>query len=113
MVNEHGQDAPLGPFQEIWEAWEEVRSDIVEKDIYHFQKAVEIQFVEINEHLDREDKDAAAREAVDIISIALNTLRMLGYSPHEIAEIAKMRARRRMSGQTRSILDKYEKLHGI
>ena len=112
-MSEYGPDAPLGPFQDIWDAWEEVRSDIAEKPLSHFRRAIEIQFDELDGHLARTDRDAAAREVVDMISIALNTMRWLGYDPAEIAAIAKMRASQRMRGQARSILDKYEDRYGI
>lgn len=112
-MNESEPDAPLGPFQDIWEAWEEVRSDIAGKPLSHFRRAIEIQFDEIDEHLAGENRDAAAREVIDVISIALNTMRWLDYSPTEIAETAKMRAQQRMKGQARSILDKYEDKYGI
>lgn len=106
-------DARLGPFQDIWDAWEEVRSDIAGKPLSHFRRAIEIQFDELDGHLARADRDAAAREIIDMISIALNTMRWLDYGPAEIAEIAETRARQRMRGQARSILDKYEDQYGI
>lgn len=113
LVNEQQPDGPLGPFQGIWEAWEEVRPDIAAKPLSHFRRAIEIQFDELDQHLARADRDAAAREVIDMISIALNTMRWLDYNPVEIAEIAKARAQQRMKGQTRSILDKYEDRYGI
>lgn len=112
-MKERGPDAPLGPFQDIWDAWEEVRSDIAGKPLSHFRRAIEIQFDELDQHLARENRDAAAREVIDMISIALNTMRWLGYGPSEIAEIARIRARQRMRGQAQSILDKYEDRYGI
>ncbi len=112
-VNEHAADAPLGPFQDIWDAWEEVRPEIAAKPLHHFRRAIEIQFDELEGHLARENRDAAAREVIDMISIALNAMRWLDYDPAEIAEIARMRARQRMKDQARSILDKYENQYGI
>jgi len=106
-------DVPLGPFQEIWEAWEEVKVEISGKPLTHFRRAAEIQFDEIDRHLAEDNKAAAAREAIDLISVALTTLRRLGYEPAEIAEIARMRARQRMRGQTQAILAKYEQQYGI
>jgi hypothetical protein len=103
----------LGPFQDFWEAWNEVGDQIRSKPFYHFRRAVEIQFEEMEEHRRDGDTLAAAREAVDVISIALNTLRRLGYQPAEIAEIARDRAEQRMRGKTKEILEKYQKQHGI
>jgi hypothetical protein len=105
--------APLGPFQEIWEAWEEAAAEITGKPLSHFRRATEIQFDEIQRHLAESNRDAAAREAIDLISVALNTLRQLGYQPDEIAEIARMRARQRMKGQAHAILAKYQQQYGI
>lgn len=112
-MKENGPDGPLGPFQDIWDAWEEVRSDISGKPVSHFRRAIEIQFDELDQHLGRANRDAAAWEVIDMISIALNMMRWLGYGPSEVAEIARTRARQRMRGQTRSILDKYEDRYGI
>ncbi|RSM57833.1 hypothetical protein DMH03_26135 [Amycolatopsis sp. WAC 01376] len=103
----------LGPFQDFWNAWNEVHEEIREKDFEHFPRAVQIQFEEMREHLDNDDARAAAREATDVISIALNTMRWLGYGPAEIAEIARDRARERMLGQTPSILGKYQREYDI
>ena len=107
------QTAPLGPFQEIWEAWEEAREEIAGKPLSHFRRAADIQFDELECHLAHGNLDAAAREAVDLISVALNTLRWLDFRPDEIAETARMRARYRMSGQAQAILAKYQQQYGI
>ncbi|ALO11333.1 hypothetical protein AQF52_5739 [Streptomyces venezuelae] len=48
-----------------------------------------------------------------MVSIALNNLRNLGFTPREIAEIAQDRADRRMKGQAKEILEKYRKTYGI
>ncbi|MER5214936.1 hypothetical protein ABT063_31405 [Streptomyces sp. NPDC002838] len=106
-------DEELGPFQDIWDAWEEAHEEITRKPLSHFRKATEIQFDEMEEHLAMKDRDAAGREAADIISIALNTLRWLGYTPSQVAEIARSRAENRMKGQALAILDKYEGRYGI
>ncbi|ELP68708.1 hypothetical protein ACKI1I_33310 [Streptomyces turgidiscabies] len=103
----------LGPFQGVWDAWVEVQEQIERKPISHFEQAVQIQFSELREHLEAGDREAAAREMVDVVSIALNTLRKLGFSPTEIAEIAQNRAKDRMLGQAEKILDKYESVHQI
>ncbi|GAB3726629.1 hypothetical protein GCM10027598_45700 [Amycolatopsis oliviviridis] len=103
----------LGPFQGFWNAWDEVHAEICGKAFEHFPRAAEIQFREMREHLDNGDTLAAAREATDVISVALNTLRWLGYGPAEAARIASDRARERMLGQTSSILDKYQSEHDI
>lgn len=103
----------LGPFQAFWEAWDEVGDEIRDKPFGHFPRAVEIQFEDMREHLDNADRSAAAREAADVISIALNTLRWLGYGPEEIAQIARDRAAVRMRGQTSAILEKYQNVYGI
>lgn len=103
----------LGPFQDIWDAWEEVEEEITRKPLSHFARATEIQFEELKDHLDANDQDAAAREATDIISIALNLMRWLGLTPEEIGAVVRDRAERRMKGQTSAILEKYQKQHGI
>jgi hypothetical protein len=103
----------LGPFQEMWEAWNDAREAIVLKPISHFRRAVELQFDELEEHRNAGNRDAAIREATDIVSIALNLMRRLGCEPTEIAEVAKARAEKRMKGQALAILEKYERLYGI
>ncbi len=103
----------LGPFQGVWDAWIEVQEQIEHKPISHFERAVQIQFEELKDHLAEDDREAAAREMVDVISIALNALRKLGFSPKEVAEIARSRAENRMTGQAQKILDKYETVHQI
>lgn len=103
----------LGPFQGIWDAWIEVEEQIERKPISHFERAVQIQFSELREHLAAGDRESAAREMVDVMSIALNTLRKLGFSPKEIAETAHRRAENRMVGQAQTILEKYEAVYQI
>ncbi|MEV6513894.1 hypothetical protein [Streptomyces sp. NPDC051642] len=103
----------LGPLQGIWDAWDEVHEQLERKPISHFEQAVQIQFDELRDHLAADDRDAAAREMVDVISIALNALRKLGFSPKEIADISRSRAENRMMGQAQKILDKYERVHRI
>ncbi|TWP54259.1 hypothetical protein FKR81_01505 [Lentzea tibetensis] len=104
---------PLGPFQPIWDAWDEVDGEMKRKPLTHFREAVRIQFDELDAHLANGKRDAAAREVVDVISIALNCLRNLGYQPDEIADIARARAENRMRGQAAEILDSYQKRYGI
>ncbi|MFE7276911.1 hypothetical protein [Streptomyces sp. NPDC057623] len=103
----------LGPFQGIWDAWIEVQEEMARKPISHFERAVQIQFDELRAHLAEGDREAAAREMVDVISVALNALRKLGYTPEEISEIAQGRAEQRMKGRAQEILDKYEMVHHI
>jgi hypothetical protein len=105
--------AQLGPFQDIWEAWEEAHDQIVHKPLAHFRRAADIQFAELETHLAVGDREAAAREVTDIISIALNVMRWLGYTPEEIGDIARSRAERRMKGQALDILDKYQRIYHI
>jgi hypothetical protein len=112
-MSENMTDAPLGPFQDIWDAWEEANSEITQKPISHFRRATEIQFDELEEHLASDDYDHAAREVIDVISVALNTMRKLGYNPEQIRDIARMRAERRMKGQALAILNKYREQYGI
>ncbi len=103
----------LGPFQSMWDAWDEADDEIARKPLSHFRRAVDIQFDELEEHLARGDEQAAAREAADVMSIALNLMRRLGHRPEEIAEIVRSRAEHRMKGQALAILDKYERVYGI
>ncbi|WP_125728182.1 hypothetical protein [Kibdelosporangium aridum] len=100
----------LGAFQDIWDAWDESDADIKAKPLRHFETAVDEQFVELRRHLHANEPDRAANEAVDIISIALNLLRNLGHGPEDVATLVTARAQNRMRGQTRAILDKYDRL---
>ncbi|MDV5148675.1 hypothetical protein R1T08_32070 [Streptomyces sp. SBC-4] len=104
---------PLGPFQGIWDAWIEVEQEIARKPLSHFERATQIQFEELKEHLSQGNREAAARELIDVVSIALNNLRNLGFTPQEIAEMAQDRADRRMKGQAKEILEKYRNTYGI
>jgi hypothetical protein len=104
---------PLGPFQDIWKAWDEARDEICGKGVGHFERAVMIQFEELKEHLAEGKREKAAREAIDVISIALNLLRNMEYEPEEIATLAKARAHDRMQGKAREILQKYSNLYDI
>lgn len=103
----------LGPFQGMWEAWNEAHDEITRKPLSHFRRAADIQFDELEGHLGVGDREAAAREVADIISVALNTMRWLGHTPEEVAEIARSRAEHRMNGQASAILDKYKDQYGI
>ncbi|MFH8726805.1 hypothetical protein [Streptomyces termitum] len=103
----------LGPFQGIWDAWIEAEQEIAQKPLEHFERATQIQFDELKEHLSEGNREAAARELIDVVSIALNNLRNLGFTPQEIAELARDRADRRMRGQAKEILEKYSRTYGI
>lgn len=105
--------ATLGSLQEIWEAWNEAHEEIKQKPLSHFRKATDIQFDELEGHLAAGDRDAAAREIVDVMSIALNTLRWLEYEPAEVGDLIRDRAELRMKGQARQILKKYRHQYGI
>jgi hypothetical protein len=106
-------DEELGPFQEIWDAWDEAHGRVRNKPLPHYQRALEIQFEELEGHLRADDHDRASREAIDIISVALNLLRWLGHQPPEINDLARSRADQRMKGQAHQILDKYQRIYGI
>ncbi|MFJ1758719.1 hypothetical protein ACIOD2_00280 [Amycolatopsis sp. NPDC088138] len=103
----------LGPFQAMWRAWDEVDDELKAKPLAHFERSVAIQFEELRDHLAAGDREAAVREAVDVVSIGLNCLRWLGLDPAQVAEAAQSRTTNRMQGRAREILDKYERLHGI
>jgi cytochrome P450 len=110
---------PLGPFQDLWNAWDEADTELRRTQLPHFSHAVVVQYEELTEHLARRDRAtaenrrAAAREMIDVISVALNTLRWLDYDPEEIAQLTRERARDRMAGQTLAILEKYDRLAGL
>jgi hypothetical protein len=101
--------AQLGPFQHFWDVWDDADVQIKNKPLSHFRRTLETQFEELVDHLTAPcpDREAAAQEATDIISVALNLMRRLGYEPWEIAEIARRRAEKRMSGRTSDILEQY------
>jgi hypothetical protein len=99
--------SPLGAFRHLWDAWNAAHEVMVEKDLTHFTYAWQRQVEELTAHDHAGKNVAAAQEAVDIISIALNYLRRLGYTPSEIAELTRDRAAKRMDGQTTEILKKY------
>ena len=103
----------LGPFQNLWDAWEEAREELLSKPLSYFREATDIHFDELAQYLDKGEHGAAVGKATDIIGVALNLMRKLGYTPAEISQIARARAIQRMKGQTPQILDKYEQQYGI
>jgi hypothetical protein len=98
----------LGPFQKLWEAWDEADVEIRNQPLEHFELVIGHQLVEFKQHRDEGNNTAAAQEAVDIISAALNLMRWMELKPNEIADIAQSRAEDRMRGKTFEILKKYE-----
>jgi hypothetical protein len=96
-----------GPLQVLWEVWDPEHEVMREKKLDHFVAAYERQITEFTNHHQAGDYDRAANEAVDMMSISLNYMRMLGYSPSEIAQTVRDRAKLRMEGQTKEILRNY------
>ncbi|WP_370943015.1 hypothetical protein AB5J62_28605 [Amycolatopsis sp. cg5] len=103
----------LGPFQPLWTAWNQADKEVKAKPIEHFEVATTVQFKELRTHLGNKNDKAAANEVIDVISIALNLMRNLGYTPEEVAEIARERAELRMHDKTLGILDKYWQEYGV
>lgn len=103
----------LGPAQSIWDAWDQAQAEIKAKPLSHFEFAVRKQFEEIETHLKDGNRQKAANEAVDIISIALNVLRWLDYEPEEVERTIRSRAENRMRGQALAILDSYQRRYGV
>src|SRR5688572_22034695 len=90
----------LGPFQKLWEAWDEADVEIRNQPLEHFELVIGHQLVEFKHHRDNGNHTAAAQEVVDIISAALNLMRWMELKPGEIADLAMSRAERRMRGKT-------------
>ena len=106
--------AVLGPLQAMWDAWTSVQSQVKWKDFAQFAGTMDIQFEEALTHQTNGERDRAANEIVDCISVALNALRWLGYTqPEEVAELLRLRAITRYEGQTQAILSKYQKQYGL
>jgi hypothetical protein len=82
---------PLGPFQGLWQAWDETPDVKLEKDIGHLRHALEVQVDELEAQLYAGNSHAAAAEALGCVSAVLNLLCRMGYTPHQIAEIARHR----------------------
>ena len=98
---------PLGPFQEIWDAWGEVDKEVKAHSVADFRQIIEVQIDEMAEHLANGDRKRAAYEVVDIISVALTMMRWLDLRPTEIATLAEQRAHDRMKGQVVEIMRRY------
>ncbi|MBL7498889.1 hypothetical protein I6A84_41000 [Frankia sp. CNm7] len=103
----------LGPFQPLWDAWEESHREITEKPLSHFRRVLEIQFDEMEAHLASDNRKGAEYEVIDLISVALNLMRWLGNDPASIGELARSRAENRMRNRTAAILDKYQSRYGV
>jgi hypothetical protein len=97
----------LGPFRDLWEVWNPAHDQMVAKEVEHFRDAYAAQLSELVTHFEAGETRRAANEAVDMISISLNFMRRLGYTPTQVVEIVRDRAKRRMAGQTEEILRKY------
>ncbi|MBP2320146.1 hypothetical protein JOF56_000531 [Kibdelosporangium banguiense] len=104
----HFDDADLGgPLQVLWQVWNPEHEVMRQKELDHFAHAYERQIKELSNHHLAGEYDRAANEAVDMMSISLNYMRMLGYSPSKIAQTITDRAKLRMEGQTKEILRNY------
>jgi hypothetical protein len=103
VANESG----LGALQDLWDAWDPAHQEMLTKEPEHFYVAWQVQIDELQHHLREENKHAALKEMVDIISISLNFMRNMGCSPADVAELVRERADKRMKGQTAEILKKY------
>lgn len=102
---------PLGPWQAGFDAWrDECRMEL---DPDHFQTTLLVQILEVRESLAAGDREHAAKEVNDIISVALNWSRWLGLSAEEIAAVAEARGGQRYEGQTKDILIRYCEKYGI
>lgn len=100
----------LGPFQYFWDVWEYADEAVKGKDFAHFPGVTAVQFVELAEHLADGNRLAAAREATDVISIALNALRWLGLRPADVAQLVDERARElAQPGQVHALLERYDR----
>ena len=99
----------LGPFVATWLAWDKTWDVWKDYDEGHFAHAVYHQLLELTEIPDAHKP----KELVDIISIVLNWMRVIGMTPEDIAQTVMDRARTRYS-DTQEILDKYNVLreHG-
>ncbi|OHV50445.1 hypothetical protein BCD48_10570 [Pseudofrankia sp. BMG5.36] len=74
---------------------------------------MDIQFDEIEAHLESSNRRGAECEVIDMISVAINLMRWLGNGPEGIGELARSRAEHRMKNRTASILEKYQSLYGV
>jgi hypothetical protein len=82
---------PLGPFQDLWQVWTESPDVKLEQDIGHLRRALEVQVDELEAQLYAGNTRAAAAEALGCVTSVLNLLCRMGYTPHQIAEIARDR----------------------
>jgi len=94
----------LGPFQDIWDAWDEVHNRLMVQPETHFTSTILTQL----EEAEAEPRDTRAKEVIDIISVSLNWLRWLGYGPEMVAQAVQDRAAKRYVGQGEAIFEKYK-----
>lgn len=97
-------DNPLGPLQDIWDAWSPNDRDIVSKPEIYFERLFISQLVEL---FNCRDLDRAYNELVDIMAVCLNYMRSFGETPDHIATIIRTRARERYKDRVAEILEKY------
>lgn len=96
----------------LWDVWNPAHYRILEEMSHpRYRITVEEQLDEIDEHLANGDRRKAVNEIIDLISIANNWLRYMGYSPVGIKNLIKDRAITRYSGKWKEIFDKYEKIY--
>jgi hypothetical protein len=97
----------------LFNTWSPQHYRIMELDEKDFQVAIVEQLKEIHEHLRNKLQRKTANEIVDIISISINWLRWLGYTPDEMYRAIEERIRTRYKNNIREILDKYDLLTEI
>jgi hypothetical protein len=103
----------LGPWQGGFDAWGELEGYMRTFPPDHFQTIILTQIIEVREQLALGDLEHAVREMNDIISVALNWMRSLGFSAEDIARIVRGRAANRYVGQVRDIMETYQAKYGI
>ena len=101
-------EAVLGPFQDIWDAWEPVNERTMRQPVDHFDVSLRMQLDEIE--VEDPKSIRTTKEIIDIISLALNWMRWQGHTPGSIAALVKWRAETRYAPDPNAIFEKYMKL---
>jgi len=101
----------VGVFQDVWDKWNEVDSEVKALPPAHFASAIIIQVGEALECVKSGDTEHQAKEVVDTISVCFNWLRNMGYTPDTIPDLVRGRLHRYTN--PKEILEKYRSIYGI
>lgn len=105
-------DRPLGPLQDIWEAWIPCTEFVDGMPDIYFRNILTIQMNEIDDHVEAGDPlEKVINEMVDLMSVSMNWMRSKGLTDVDVAEAIHRRTSRFIDVQ--AIMDQYNENYGL